>query len=199
MALEQWEIDLRRQLTEKVNTKPQTWENKLTEEINALPKVVKTKAKDNTTIVMFVLFIVLGCFTLYVYEHKSEGMIQSWISSLFTTNSVEQSPVQPQLQKPSYNTDYDAEIATLRSDIKKIDSENKVNLEKLTSKLKWDSDRITLMGIMLNENFLIVRNNNFKGHLIFFNRDWTLDQAPHYLQLSDDDKDYLRKFIKINQ
>jgi uncharacterized membrane protein len=90
MALEQWEIDLRRQLTEKVNNKSQTRENKLTEEIKSLPKVVKTK--DNTTIVMFVLFIVLGCFTLYVYEHKSEGKIQSWISSF--SESVESEPVE---------------------------------------------------------------------------------------------------------
>jgi hypothetical protein len=103
------------------------------------------------------------------------------------------------LKTPTYNIDHDTEIASLRSYIQKIDSENKINLEKLTSKLKWNSDRITLMGIMFNENFLIVRNNHFKGHLIFFNRDWTLDQVPHYVQLSDDDKEYLRKFIKTNQ
>jgi len=55
---------------------------------------------------------------------------------------------------------------------------------------------LSLMGLLLNENFMIVRNNYNKGHLIFFNRDWTLDQMPHYLELTDDDKEYLKKFVK---
>jgi len=196
MALEQWEIDLRRQLEGKVNnTKPtQTWEEKLVEEIQPLPRNTEKPKDTNNTIVMLVLLIILGCATLFAYDAKSGGRIQSWFASLGTKSSDE-----PIVQQPSVSggpNNYDAEIASLRSDIQRIDADNKAKLDKLTTKVQWNSDRLTLMGLLLNENFMIVRNNYNKGHLIFFNRDWTLDQMPHYLELSDDDKEYLKKFVK---
>lgn len=182
MALEQWEIDLRRQLEGKINnTKPtQTWEDK-----SEIQPRRSEKPKDNT-LLMLSLLVVLGCALLFAYDSKSGGKIQS----LFSTDS--------NVLQPSVNVsrNYDAEIASLRSDIQRLDADNSAKSDKLNSKIQWNSDRLTLMGMLLNENFMIVRNNNNKDHLIFFNRDWTLDQMPRYLQLSNDDKEYLKKFVK---
>jgi len=189
MALEQWEVDLRRQLEGKINnTKPkdQTWEDKLVEDIQTtLPRRAE-KPKDNNTILMIVLLIILGGVMLFAYDSKSGGKVQS---------SEEAGSVQPTPSVSGPNN-YDAEIASLHTDIQRVDADNKAKLDKLTTKVQWNNDRLTLMGMLLNENFMIVRNNYNKGHLVFFNRDWTLDQMPHYLELSDDDKEYLKKFVK---
>lgn len=195
MALEQWEIDLRRQLEGKINnTKPvQTWEQKLVEEIQ--PRNTE-KSKENNTILMLVLLIVLGCATLFAYDSKSGGKVQSWFAS---GSKMSDELIQQQQPSVSGPRNYDVEIASLRSDIQRVDADNKAKLDKLITKVQWNSDRLTLMGLLLNENFMIVRNNHDKGHLIFFNRDWTLDQMPHYLQLTDDDKEYLKKFVKPGQ
>jgi hypothetical protein len=195
MALEQWEIDLRRQLEGKVNnTKPKdTWEQKLVEEIQTLPRNIEKPKDTNNTIVMLVLLIILGVATLFAYDAKSGDKVQSWFASLGTKSSDEPIFQQPSVSGPK---NYDAEIASLRSDIQKVDADNKVKLDNLTTKVQWNNDRLSLMGLLLNENFMIVRNNYNKGHLIFFNRDWTLDQMPHYLELTDDDKEYLKKFVK---
>jgi len=191
MALEQWEIDLRRQLEGKTKSKD-TWEEKLVDK--NLPRNTENP-KDNNTILMLVLLIILGGAMLFAYDSKSGGRFQSWLSSLGSKSNDNSMPIeQPSSIEQPIN--HDAEIAALRADIQRLDSDNKVKLDKLTTKVQWNSDRLTLMGILLNENFMIVRNNYSRGHLIFFNRDWTLDQMPRYLELSDDDKEYLKKFVK---
>lgn len=214
MALEQWEIDLRKQLEGRINSnKPkngQTWEDKLVEEIEDLPQVrerVEQKANDkkNNTLVMLVLLIVLGVATLFAYDSKSGGKIQAWIQARLSPACATQDPTGPVIGPnigpnpgPQSKT-YDAEIAALRADIQRVDADNKANMDKLAAKVKWNGERITLMGMLLNENFMIVRNNYNKGHLIFFNRDWTLDQMPHYLELSDEDREYLKKYVRPAQ
>jgi hypothetical protein len=209
MALEQWEIDLRKQLEGRINSnkpKPgQTWEDKLVEEIEDLPQVQERKAqqKANNTLIMLVLLIVLGVATLFAYDSKSGGKIQAWIQSKFSSTCTPQDPSGPVIG-PTNPTgpqakSYDTEIAALRADIQRVEADNKANMDKMAKKVEWNSQRITLMGMLLNENFMIVRNNYNKGHLIFFNRDWTLDQMPHYLELSDEDREYLKKYVKPGQ
>ena len=210
MALEQWEIDLRKQLEGRINNnKPkngQTWEDKLVEDIEDLPQVreravQKANDKNNNTLIMLVLLIVLGIATLFAYDSKSGGKIQAWIQARFTSSSAPQNPTGPVIgpTNPVGPKSYDAEIAALRADIQRVEADNKANMDKLAAKVKWNGERITLVGMLLNENFMIVRNNYDKGHLIFFNRDWTLDQMPHHLELSDEDRDYLKKFVKPGQ
>ena len=189
MALEKWEIDLRKQLEGKISTKTQTWEDDLIKEIQPLPQTVK-KSQDNNTVFMLVLLVVLGIAMLYAYDSKSGGKLQSLIVSSFVTQSESTQPI---INLPK---SHDAEIAALRSDLQKLNDDNKTKLDAIASKVTYDSERLNLIGILLNENFLIVRNNQNKGHLIFFNRDWTLDQMPRYMQISDADKEYLNKFVK---
>lgn len=180
--LEQWEINLRRQLEGKVNSTKQNWEDKLVKEIQPMSNTTE-KAKDNNNIVLMVLLIILGVSMLFAYDAKSGGKVKSWFASESSVQSSDSSK-------------FDAEIALLRSEIQKVATDNNAKLDNLTTKVQWSNDRLTLMGLLLNENFMIVRNNYDKGKLIFFNRDWTLDKMPHYVQLSDDDKEYLKKFVK---
>lgn len=197
MALEQWEIDLRKQLGNKINAKnTETWESQLKNEIKEL-----VPSKKSNTSLMLMILIFLGVVTLCAYDIKTEGSVQNWIQSWF--QSPDAPPVvdnpfatEPTTKDVRVKSNYETEIAALRTEIKRVEDGNKTAMDKMATKVQWNADRITLMAVMMNENFLIVRNNADKSHLIFFNRDWTLDQMPHYLQLADEDKEYLNKFVK---
>lgn len=186
MAIEKWEKDLRRQLA-GVAVKREQWEDDLLEEIGELPP---PKPKSNTTAFVACL-IILGILTVFAYDHKTGAISQWWRS---THQNIAVVPPLPPTHKS-----YDKDIAELRSAVQKAQTDvadQQALLSKLESKTKFNSERITLTGMVLNENFMIVRNNYDKNHLIFFNRDWTLDQMPHYLQLSQSDKEYLKKYVK---
>jgi hypothetical protein len=55
------------------------------------------------------------------------------------------------------------------------------------------------MGLLLNENFTMIMNGKDASDFVFFNRDWTLDRMPKYIEMTEDDKEYLKKFIRTNQ
>ena len=62
-------------------------------------------------------------------------------------------------------------------------------LNKLESKTQDNKEKIGLIGVLFNENTLVIRNAHDKDHLIFFNRDWTIDRMPQHLKLNDEDKE----------
>ena len=45
----------------------------------------------------------------------------------------------------------------------------------------------------------MIMNGKDASDFIFFNRDWTLDRMPKYIEMTEDDKEYLKKFIRKNQ
>lgn len=189
MALEQWEKDLRRQLA-GVKQQREAWEDDLIHEIeDVFPR--KKSIKNNTTPFVGCL-IMLGILTAFAYDQKTGAITQYWRS---THQNIAVVPPLPTTPGKSYDKDIAEIKASLHEGAEHFIAQNEA-IAKLQEKVKFNSQRITLTGMVLNENFMIVRNNYDKNHLIFFNRDWTLDQMPHYLQLSDADKEYLKKFVK---
>lgn len=217
-VLEQWEIDLRNQLLEGSESQRE-WEERLKQELEGIPsrkkKKPKTKpapapvasepvAEDRPPIalkkkkeegllgyyVIIVLLIVMG---LFVYNHKSGGAITNWFSNRIQfTESEKTTPETRPDAAPMPPANNSAEIAQLRLDMAKM----KQDMETMNGKLKWNSDRITLMGMLVNENFVILGNNYDRSHLIFFNADWTINKMPRYLQIQEKDREYLQKFVK---
>lgn len=202
-VLEQWEIDLRNQLLEGSQSERE-WEERLRNELQDVPSrkkrkketptikkenvvvVEKNKKKSDGVLGYYLIIFVLLAMSLFIYNQKSGGAITKWFG-----NRIQISPELPASSKsvpPNKSTD----VTQLQVDVAKI----KQDMEVLTSKVKWNSDRITLMGMVLNENFVITGNNYDRSHLIFFNADWTIDKMPKYLELQEKDKEYLKKFVK---
>lgn len=182
MSLEPWEVNLRRQLE---NQKP-------IEE-----SVIKPVKAEENNIVPIVLLIIIAALTLIIYDFKNDKKIQTWFKS-FSASVVPERIKTVEKAAPSPKN-YGQDIDSLRSEIEKISIENKEGFKKLSDRIKANSDRINLTGILLNENFHIVRNNLDKKHLVFFNSDWTLNKMPRYISISDKDKEYLNKFVKTSQ
>ena len=194
---EQWEIDLRKQLEGKFtptnNNTEITWEDKLKKEIDVTPK------KSNT-LLFIILLIFLGLAIIFAYDQKTGGRVETWINSQF---DIQNAPVcenmpQEEIEKPRREIkdikDNDTELLSIKNSIAKLEEANKANEELM----KKTSDRVTLMGVLLNENFMIVRNNYDRSHLIFFNRDWTLDRMPSYIKFSEEDREFLKKYTREN-
>jgi hypothetical protein len=168
--VEQWEIDLRQQLEGKINYKEEKEKMETKVNIENLSK----KEYMNTFVMLFLL-ILLAFATVFIYNSKK--IKEDNVGIKYPTK-----------------TNYDIQIASLRSDIEKVASDVVSSSNKLNGKIQANNDRLSVMGMLVTENFLIVRNNHDKNDLVFFNRDWTLDKMPKYLRLSDDDKEYLKKF-----
>jgi hypothetical protein len=203
-VLEQWEIDLRNQLLEGSQSERE-WEERLRNELQDVPSrkkrkketptikkenvvvVEKNKKKSDGVLGYYLIIFVLLAMSLFIYNQKSGGAITKWFG-----NRIQISPELPASSKPAIPPNKSTEVTQLQADVAKI----KQDMEVLTSKVKWNSDRITLMGMVLNENFVITGNNYDRSHLIFFNADWTIDKMPKYLELQEKDKEYLKKFVK---
>jgi len=179
MALEQWEKDLRRQLSGVKVLKRERWEDNLAKEIED----IIPRKKHTTTFVG--CLIILGILTAFAFDQKTGAITHWWKTTQQNIAIVPPLPSRPQKS-------YDADIADLRGIVQKTQAD----LIKLELRTKSNSEKITLAGMIINENFMIVRNSYDKNHLVFFNRDWTLDQMPHYLQLTDSDKEYLKNYVK---
>lgn len=169
MALEQWEIDLRKQLEGKSDG----YINNIS--IKA-PQPKQNKQSD--VLPLFIVLMLLGCTTLFLINQQNNGSLKEWVLSKF--KSVEKTDEKTEL------------LLKLIDNSKSVDS----RLDKLSNKITINEDKITVIGMLLNENFAILKHKQDQSDFILLNRDWTLNKMPKYLSLSDSDKEYLQKYVK---
>ncbi len=195
MELEDWEKELRNEYgSPEVKAEPTPSAQSTPVPVQE-PKVeikpVDDKSKDSGTWLFLVLFLILGITIVWIYDDKTGGKIKSSIMSTFHSKEN----VQPE-EKELIS---DAEVGKLKNELEKFRSENKTAIDAIQAKLNSNSSKIGLMGLLLNENFTMIMNGKDASDFIFFNRDWTLDRMPKYIEMTEDDKEYLKKFIRKNQ
>lgn len=154
--MEQWEIELRKQLAQN--------------------NVQKEHVEENKNTLSLIVLIILGVLTLVAYQKKSSINVKSWVQNQFNEiiTKVDDKGI---------------------DDLKKQNEEIKKTIVDLDQKTKWNNDRIFILGLMSNENNLILQNDYDKNHLLFLDKDWKIDQEPHYIQISNEDRDYLKKYM----
>ncbi len=207
--LEQWEIDFRQQLQDASYDVPKgkTWEDKLREEISniqpAPPRPHHPPKQNNTWMFAVVIILLLGA-VVFAYNMKT-GAISNWYNSHFrSAPACTEPPCDNPFEGPSGPTpphnphnELAMQVHQLRIDLDKMKAENATKYEEMQKKLKWNGDRITLLGMLNNENWLVIRNEGpNSSNYIYFNADWTLSRQPQYLQLTQADRDFLERFRK---
>jgi hypothetical protein len=68
-------------------------------------------------------------------------------------------------------------------------------LQHLMAREKWNSDRLTMMGIAFNNNWAVYHNGFPKSDLIYLNKDWTVNKVPPRVQLTPQDRTFVEGFI----
>lgn len=59
-----------------------------------------------------------------------------------------------------------------------------------------ENNKITLMGMVLNNNTYILKNDYPAQDMVFINPDWTLSQFPKYLDLDESSKQLLKRYVR---
>jgi hypothetical protein len=192
MKIEAWEIELKKQFeTNDVKIIEDVVEEKKYENTIEESKIIHSPVnsnEDNSTLFFLAMLIILGISILFVYDYKTGGNIKKWMTSAFVSKHIEK------IDKEEITED--AEVAKLRTDLEKYKSENKSNIDALSAKINTNANKIGLMGLLLNENFSMIMKGEKSNDFVFFNRDWTLDRMPRYIDLTEDDKEYLKKYVK---
>lgn len=194
MAIEQWEIDLRNQLLEGSEVQKE-WEKKDSpsrkkKKVQTVPMSIILKKEENLSGYYIVIFLLMA-MGLFVYNQKSGGSLVNWVANRIKFTESERNLPPVNVSPPANNAD----IARLKLDVEEM----KKDMETINSKSKWNSDRISLIGMLVNENFVILGNGYNRSDLILFNYDWTINKMPKYLQIQGKDKEYLQKFVKPAQ
>jgi len=72
--------------------------------------------------------------------------------------------------------------------------EYKVELLKYKSKEELWSDRTVLMGTLHNNNWSAIQGQR-PDEIVYINQDWTINHLPNLLDLTDDNRNFLDKFL----
>jgi len=103
---------------------------------------------------------------------------------------------------PSTNIDQETpwQQESVPQNRKETVEEQVVKLKEFSTKIlevtKGNIDKITLLGILQNNNSCVIKNNLPKSDLIFINSDWTIDKMPTAINLDDEDKNFLKQYVK---
>jgi len=158
--------------------------------------------KNNNLMYFIIILLLLGAMA-FAYNMKT-GVITNWINKMRggTAAAVEtppdNNPFPPDVTPPTPPAKgLDAEVKQLRLDLEKMKADDATRYAEVQKRLKFDNDRITLLGMLNNENFLVIRNEGANSpNYIYFNGDWTLSRQPQYLQLTDADRAFLERYRK---
>ena len=64
-------------------------------------------------------------------------------------------------------------------------------LEKIKERIKRQEEKTFLLGLITNENTFILKQGKSKKEMLNLNKNWTLNQRPIYLELTNKDIEYL--------
>lgn len=173
--MEQWEIDLRNQL-----------ENSNSNNLKPINQSVPQKAKSDSF--LYFCFIILGIAILLAFNYKTNGFVKEKIDEWNSQElEVEEKPVEENKPIEEEKTEdiYLEKIKNIENDILELKISN-----------KWVSDRVTVIGMVLNENFSIIRNNNDKQEIILLEKDWKMSRKPSHIQFSERSQEIADKYSK---
>lgn len=161
--MQQWEINLRKDLKGVKKKKPES----------------KAISKWIIVLLLLVSFIALIGIKLDLSQYWTK---KSEITTVESKPEIK--PVPPVVNGTK----------ELRSELEKIKLENKEKFDDLNVRLSKNIDRVRLLGMMNNENWLVIRNQGPNSEeFIYFNSDWTVNRMPQYLKISPADRMFLRR------
>lgn len=187
MNMEPWELELQDQIRDSKSAAPEPLPKNDPAPILEKAKEPSAPAEGGGSIVFFTLLVILAAVTVLVYDHKTGGKFRSWMASHFSSAD--------QVEKVEPKRKNEADESRLRDEFDKFVASNKSQIEALQSRVGSIRDKVMLMGLLLNENFNIIKQDESKDEMVFFNSDWTLNKMPTHIDLSDEDRDYLRKYV----
>jgi hypothetical protein len=152
------------------------------------PVVIRPRAKasvqDKMTLPFFLLFLVLAIALTGAIIWKNRNSVPNYLDTSPYATYQERMPSRQQIPPYQYQND-NREIKEIRDATTKV-----------WQRVRWNSDIIHLMAVVDNHNAAVVKNGYPKSDLIYINEDWTINRIPKYLDFTEADREFLRKFVR---
>jgi hypothetical protein len=180
------------------------WLKELEEKLNRLSPQQKHPRKDTASIDLYaqkpdngkslslwvlIMFLCVSLAVVWRVKSPDSNSIAQRQWDAFNNSSV-QPPVQP-----TQPTQLQISFAELKRQYEEIDAK----AEKMWEKTQWNTKRITLLGIINNNNWVVTKERYSRHDLIFLNADWTINQWPKHLDLDESDIEFLRPFVNSEE
>lgn len=149
------------------------WEIDLRKQLGGVPskEVQSTPIPEKLDRTMIYLFLILVFLVVGVYAFANKEVVWQYLNP-----PCENKPISQELE--------------VRSQIERL----RIEQDKINKRLAWSNERLVLLATVQQENFAALKNgdNNF----IYFKGDWTINQMPRFLELTPEDKEFLKKYLK---
>ncbi len=204
--MDQWELDLRKQLegansggtttkppiqTPKPQPQPQNLPRRRPQPKLAKPAPAPSKGGSSPAL-LIVTISLLGLLLLAVNTKTNESLFR-WPSLNASKPIVVEPKPELNLDEPPQPeaVDYSATISQLVQDVEALQAKD----QSIDEKLALQARRTAFLGMLHNNNFVIMKNGYNRNDLVFLNRDWSIDQMPKYLTLTAEDRAYLERYL----
>lgn len=94
------------------------------------------------------------------------------------------------------NTEQLCSIESKVENLSNLDTVKKNRLDNLETHVKSQAEKISLLGTVSNENAAITKHRFDPAFYTFINDDWTIDNMPRTLKLTEQDRIFLQKYIR---
>lgn len=145
--------------------------------------------KKNMPVLLLVALAIV-IITWFNYQEKLNNQFSNNMQMPGQITDLNQVP--PWYQNQNNNTPSINNSPTLDKKVELLT----VGTQKIWERTKWNTDSLILLSIINNNNSFVLKNNYPKSELIFLNSDWTINKMPTAVQLDDEDKEFLRKFVR---
>lgn len=147
------------------------------ETVSGTPTIIRKKSNDNRPLYLMLLLVLALGLGFVIMKNSRTGQVQQPVAQqvrppqLYPTDPNYQQP-QTQQNNPDYY--YYDRLVRLREDVANLQESNEV--------LKT---RVQLLGATHNNNWHVYNHNLDKKDLVFFERDWRLNQRPPHIKSTE--------------
>ena len=167
------------------------WKHKIVEKINTDNVVTN---KSNSNYLNCTLIIVTFLATIFVVWFITKDISSKDNQSFNNIGYVNPDGFNGQFKifnnTPNNSVEHDLNV--LKHKYVELDS----FVKELFKRSDWSMDRQRLMSILWNHNTMVIKTGGYTTDLILINGDWTIDRLPWLVSLTNDDRNFLIKFLK---
>lgn len=159
---------------------------------------VLSSVKENNMFVLplFLLICILSIALVSSYNFRKRGDVYA------AAPPPVQSPAPNARVLQDYQQDalrhqermFDQQRSEWQAERSQFEDQAEVAIRETWGRTKTNRERVTLLGILYNNNMAAMRAGS--RDYIFINPDWTISRYPNHLNLDEEDREFLSKFVK---